>query len=129
MEHLLHDMDEQRIVWRVRLVTGRLLETARDLLLPELLMNETKGSIDDLLFGRTDTVIITHTIGKSLVFTNERICSRFLNKRPVSIHRCVVRKQPEMSSEKYRRWQLLQEIQMKTDPKRSARSSALHFLI
>jgi hypothetical protein len=51
-------------------VTGRLLETARDVLLPKLLPSETKRWIDDLLFGRTDTVITTHTIGKNLVFTN-----------------------------------------------------------
>jgi hypothetical protein len=43
MENLLHNMDEQRMVWHVRLVSGRLLETARDVLLPELLPNETKG--------------------------------------------------------------------------------------
>jgi hypothetical protein len=52
------------MVWRVRLETGRLLKTARDVLLPKLLPNETKGSIDDLLFGDTDAVITTHTIGK-----------------------------------------------------------------
>lgn len=63
-------MEKRRMVWRVRLVTGRLLETARDVMLPELLPNETKGSIEDLLFGRTDAVITTHTIGKDLVFTN-----------------------------------------------------------
>lgn len=66
MGHLLHNMDEQRMVWRVRLETGRLLESARDVLLPKLLPNETKGSIDDLLFRGTDAVITTHTIGKKL---------------------------------------------------------------